>query len=46
MVSDHEAHEMLLLAKDIRQKVEDWIRKNHPELVNETQILETKCTEI
>lgn len=33
MVSDHEAAAMLSLAKDIRKKVEDWLRKNYPELL-------------
>jgi len=33
MISDHEADAMLSLAKDIRKKVEDWLRKNYPELL-------------
>jgi hypothetical protein len=34
MVSDHEAEAMLSLAKDIRKKVEDWLRENYPDLLN------------
>lgn len=33
MASDHEADEMLALAKDIRQKVEEWLIMNYPELL-------------
>lgn len=33
MISDHEADEMLNLAKNIRKKVEDWLSKNYPELL-------------
>lgn len=35
MVSDHEADEMLSLAKNIRKKVEDWLNKKYPELLIE-----------
>lgn len=35
MVSDHEADEMLSLAKNIRNKVENWLSENHPELLVE-----------
>ena len=35
MASDYEADEMLSLAKDIRQKVEDWLSRNYPELLEE-----------
>jgi len=34
MVSDHEADEMIRLAKDIRQKVENWLHKRYPELLS------------
>jgi len=33
IVSDHEADEMLSLAKNVRKKVEDWLSKNYPELL-------------
>jgi hypothetical protein len=36
MVSDHEANEMLSLAKDIRKKVENWLRNNYPELLTDS----------
>jgi hypothetical protein len=32
-VSDREADEMTQLAKRLRQQVEDWIRRAHPELL-------------
>jgi len=35
MISDHEADEMLSLAKNIRNKVQDWLIRNHPELLGE-----------
>lgn len=35
MVSDHEADEMLSLAKNIRRKVEDCLNENYPELLIE-----------
>lgn len=35
IVSDHEAAEMLALAKDIRQKVEEWLSRNYPDLLEE-----------
>ncbi|HCX01413.1 MAG TPA: hypothetical protein DHO02_03210 [Syntrophaceae bacterium] len=31
LVSDHEANEMIRLAKDIRQKVERWLQEKYPE---------------
>lgn len=33
MISDREADEMFSLAKNIREKVENWLRRNYPELV-------------
>jgi len=35
MVTEQEAQEMVELAKLIRQRVEEWIRNNHPELARE-----------
>lgn len=32
IISEQEATEMLLLATDIYQEVQDWLHKNHPEL--------------
>lgn len=34
LVSDHEADEMIRLAKDIRQKVERWLQEKYPELLS------------
>jgi hypothetical protein len=31
-VSDMEANEMFILAKELRRDVEEWLRSNHPEL--------------
>ena len=33
MTSDQDAEEMLKLAKDIRRKVEIWLRENRPDLI-------------
>jgi len=33
VVSEQEVKEMFALAKDLRDKVERWIRSNHPELL-------------
>jgi len=33
MVSDQEANEMMTLAKNLREDVKDWLRKNYPELI-------------
>ncbi|MCX5885869.1 MAG: hypothetical protein NT096_08175 [Proteobacteria bacterium] len=33
MVSDQEANEMMTLAKNLRENVKDWLRKNYPELI-------------
>ncbi len=33
MVSEQEAHEMVNLAGRLRQNVEEWICKNHPDLM-------------
>ena len=33
MTSDQEADEMLSLAKNIREKVENWLHRNYPELL-------------
>ena len=33
MTSDQEADEMFSLAKNIREKVENWLHKNYPELI-------------
>jgi hypothetical protein len=33
VVSDQEAKEMFVLAKKLRDKVEKWLRSNHPELL-------------
>ncbi|MBN1637165.1 MAG: hypothetical protein JW920_11655 [Deltaproteobacteria bacterium] len=33
-VSDHEASEMVLLAQKIKKEIEDWIKKNYPELLD------------
>lgn len=33
-VSDHEAEEMLGLAQRLRKHVEDWLKKEHPQLVS------------
>lgn len=35
MVSEHEVGEALALAQELRAKVEEWLRKNHPELMQE-----------
>jgi hypothetical protein len=32
-VSDQEAKEMFVLAKNLRDEVEKWLRLNHPELL-------------
>ena len=32
-ISDQEVHEMIDLAKALREMVEKWLRKNYPELV-------------
>ena len=32
-ISDQEVHEMIDLAKALREMVENWLRKNSPELV-------------
>jgi len=32
-VSEHEAKEMLTLAKTLRETVTTWLKKNHPELI-------------
>ncbi len=34
-VSDQEAGEMLVLAKSLRDDIEDWLKENHPELFKE-----------
>lgn len=34
MVSDHEANEMLSLAKKIRERVESWFQEKYPELLS------------
>jgi len=34
-VSDQEAGEMLVLAKRLRDDIEDWLKENHPELFKE-----------
>lgn len=34
MISDHEAAEMINLAVQLRKDVEEWIRSNHPNLLN------------
>jgi len=34
-VSEQEAKEMLALAKRLRQEVEQWLRVNHPQLIQE-----------
>ena len=33
MVSEYEVIEMIDLAKRLRVKIEEWLRKNHPELI-------------
>jgi len=33
VVSDQEAKEMFVLAKNLRDEVEKWLRSNHPELL-------------
>lgn len=33
MISDQEAKEMIDLANQLRKDVEDWLRKNHPDLL-------------
>jgi hypothetical protein len=33
MTSDQEADEMFSLAKNIREKVENWLHRNYPELL-------------
>ena len=35
MISDQEAKEMLNLASRLRQKVEEWLYENHPDLMEE-----------
>jgi hypothetical protein len=35
IISEQEAKEMLLLARDICRKVQDWLRTNHPELLKD-----------
>ncbi|MFH1150506.1 MAG: hypothetical protein V1748_08530 [Actinomycetota bacterium] len=35
LVSESEAQEMLLAALDLRDKVIDWLKKHHPELLGE-----------
>jgi len=35
IVSEQEAKEMVNLASRLRQDVEDWLRKNHPDLLDE-----------
>jgi len=35
MISDQEAIEMINFANHLRQKVEEWLRENHPDLVEE-----------
>jgi predicted DNA-binding ribbon-helix-helix protein len=35
MISDHEAKEMVNLASRLRQEVEEWLRENHPDLMEE-----------
>ena len=32
-ISDYEADEMVGFAKRLRQQVEDWIRREHPDLL-------------
>jgi hypothetical protein len=32
-ISDQEAQEMVVLARDLRGVVEDWLRTHHPELL-------------
>lgn len=32
-ISEHEAKEMIALAKDLRDQVMAWLKKNHPELL-------------
>jgi len=34
-VSDQEAKEILILARSLRKRVGDWLKKNHPELLHE-----------
>ena len=33
LVTEQEADEMVSLAREVREQVEQWIRKDHPELV-------------
>lgn len=33
VISDHEADEMLGLAKELRELIRTWLRKNHPDLL-------------
>lgn len=33
MVSEQEVTEMIALAQDLRSMVEEWLKKNHPELI-------------
>lgn len=35
LVSQTEAHEMLILARTLRQDVAEWLRQNHPHLLSE-----------
>lgn len=35
LITEQEAEEMIALAKQLRNDVEQWIRKNHPRLVKE-----------
>ncbi len=35
MISDQEAKEMVNLASRLRQEVEEWLRENHPDLMEE-----------
>jgi hypothetical protein len=34
MISDHEAGELLALARRLRREVEAWLRDQHPELMS------------
>ncbi len=33
VVTEREAQQMIIIAKQLRQKVEEWIRNNHPDLL-------------
>ena len=35
LVSETEAHEMLVLARTLRQKVAEWLRQNYANLLSE-----------